>query len=84
MEMVQAVAQRLALSLENARLFEETQQAASREQRINEIVGRYQAVTSVDELLRYTLTELSQTLGAERSAIRLGKVNANGSSNGHD
>ena len=35
-EMMQAVAQRLALSLENARLYEATLQAAAQEQRIND------------------------------------------------
>ena len=71
-EMVNAVAQRLALSLDKARLFEESQEATAREQRINEIVTRYQAVNNVDELLRITLQELSQSLGATHSSIRLG------------
>ncbi len=73
-EMVNAVAQRLALSLDKARLFEESQEATAREQRINEIVTRYQTVNNVDELLRITLQELSQSLGATQSSIRLGAV----------
>jgi K+-sensing histidine kinase KdpD len=71
--MVQAVAQRLALSLENARLYEATLQAAAQEQRINDIAARFQSVATVDELLRITLAELSETLGAERGSIRLGR-----------
>jgi GAF domain-containing protein len=74
LEMVEAVAQRLALSLENVRLYEETQKAAAQEQRINEISARYQEVTTVDELLRVTLQELSKTLSAERGLIRLGSL----------
>jgi GAF domain-containing protein len=74
LEMVQAVAQRLAVSLDNTRLFEEAQLATAQEQRINAIVSQYQAVSSVDDLLRITLTELSQSLGAQRGAIRLGNV----------
>ncbi len=73
-EMVQAVAQRLAVSLDNARLFEEAQSATAQEQRINAIVSQYQSVSSVDDLLRITLTELSQSLGAQRGAIRLGNT----------
>jgi GAF domain-containing protein len=73
-EMVNAVAQRLALSLDKARLFEESQEATAREQRINDIVTRYQSVNNVDELLRITLQELSQSLGATHSSIRLGAV----------
>ncbi len=82
-EMVNAVAQRLALSLDKARLFEESQEATAREQRINEIVTRYQSVNNVDELLRITLQELSQSLGATHSSIRLGTapvVSLNGES----
>lgn len=71
-EMIQAVAQRLATSLESARLFEETQEATVYEQRINEIAEQYQQATTVDELLRITLKELSRTLGAQQGAIRLG------------
>lgn len=70
-EMMRAVSQRLAVSLDKARLFEESQEATAQEQRINDIVARYQTVTNVDDLLRITLTELSQSLGAARGAIRL-------------
>jgi GAF domain-containing protein len=78
LEMVEAVAQRLAVSLENARLYEETTAAAAHEQRINDIAARYQEVTTVDELLRITVTELSESLGAESGAIRLSRVKPEG------
>lgn len=84
-EMMQAVAQRLAISLDNARLFEESQEAAANEVRINDIVSKYQAANSIDELLRITLNELGDTLGAQRGAIRLGEapnMSVNGE-NGH-
>lgn len=77
-EMLDAITQRLAVSLENARLFEESQEDALNEQRINEIVSNYQQTNSIDELLRITLQQLSQSLGAERGAIRLGKMEGNG------
>jgi GAF domain-containing protein len=73
LETVKAVAQRLATSVDKARLFEETRATAAQEQRINEISSRYQSVSSVDDLLRITLTELSESLGATQGAIRLGK-----------
>lgn len=71
LEMLQAITQRLALSLDNARLFEETQQATAQEQRIGEITSQYQAAATVDDLLKITLDGLTQTLGATRGAIRL-------------
>ncbi len=74
LEMLNAVADRLATSLENARLFEEARAATAQEQLINQLVTQYQASPSVDDLLRITLTELSDVLGAQRSAIRLGRV----------
>lgn len=76
-ETVEAVAQRLALSLDKARLFEESQEATAYEQRINDIVARYQTLTRVDDLLRITLTELSQSLGATHGAIRLSASGGN-------
>jgi GAF domain-containing protein len=82
-DMVQAVAQRLAVSLDNARLFEEAQVATAQEQHINAIVSQYQSVNSVDDLLRITLTELSQSLGAQRGAIRLGSAPQESLNGGH-
>lgn len=64
--------ERFALSLENARLYEAAQEASAQEQRLNEIAGRFELVASIDDLMRITLSELSDTLGAERGAIRLG------------
>lgn len=83
LEMLEAVAQRLASGLENARLFEEAQASTMREQDINRIVSQYQAVTTVDDLLQITLRELSQTLGAERGAIRLTSGHQGDSLNGN-
>lgn len=71
LEIVQAVSDRLALTLDNARLFEETQALAQQEQLVNRIGGRLQSVTQVDEILRVALGELSMALGAEQAAVRL-------------
>lgn len=81
LEMVNAIAQRLAISLDKARLFEESQEATAREQRINEIIARFQMAAGVDELLQMTIEELGRSLGATHSAIRLSVaplVSANG------
>lgn len=76
-DMMQAIAARLAISLDNARLFEETQEATAQEQRINEIVSKYQAASTVDDLLQVTLESLFETLGAEAASIRLGQFAPN-------
>lgn len=70
-ELIEAVSTRLALALDNSRLFEEAQTLAEQEHVINEIGGRLQSFTEVDDMLRYTLTELGAALGADHAAIRL-------------
>jgi GAF domain-containing protein len=77
-ELIQAVAQRLAVSLENARLFEESQETTAQQQHLNSIVGRYQAAGTVDELLQITLAELNTVFGAKAGRIRIGQ-----GTNGH-
>lgn len=71
MDMAQAISQRLAVSLDNARLFEEAHEATAQEERISELVSEYQSADSVDDLLKITLTGLAETLGAESAAIRI-------------
>jgi GAF domain-containing protein len=71
-DMARAISQRLAVSLDNARLFEESNEATAQEQRVSEIVTQYQSASTVDELLQVTLQGLAETLGAEHGAIRLG------------
>jgi len=79
-EMIQAISQRLAISLESARLFEETQEATLQEQQINEIVTSYETAVTIDELLHITLEKLQQSLGADAGKIRLGKLDTNNTS----
>lgn len=73
-DMLQAISQRLGVSLDNARLFEETQEATAQEQRIGEIVAEYQSAGNIEDLLYITIEGLTEALGAERGAIRLGKL----------
>ena len=74
----QSISDRLAIGLENARLFEETQSAFAEGQRINEISSEYESANTVDELLQITLQRLAETLGAESGAIRLGQHDTGG------
>lgn len=83
-ELTQSIAGRLAVSLDNARLFEEAQQGIVQEQRLNDIVNKYQSANTVDDLLQITLSELQEIFGAESGHIRLGKVTEDkASQNGH-
>lgn len=70
-DLMQAISQRLAISLDNARLIDDIQKTAVQEQRINKIAEQYQTASSVDDLLQITLNELSQSLNAQQGTIRL-------------
>jgi GAF domain-containing protein len=67
-----AITDRMASALENARLIEEAQAASAQEQRISQMVSRFQEAETIDELLQITLAELSETLSAEQGSIRVG------------
>jgi GAF domain-containing protein len=61
--LVQAVSDRLALSLENARLFEESTRRADLERISAEIAGRIGSSIQLESILQITAQELSRALG---------------------
>ncbi len=71
-ELVQAVAERLALSLENARLFEQAQTTAQREQVVNRITSQLQATSDLQSLLTLAAEQFQEALGATQTRVRLG------------
>lgn len=68
---IQAVVERMAFSLENARLFEQAHMAAEREQQINQITSQLQGLTAVDDVLTTAISTLGQALGASEGTIRI-------------
>lgn len=71
-ELARAIAQRLALSLDNLRLFEQAQMAVAREQLANQIATLLQARSDVDSLVAVAVDSFQQALGALQTSIRLG------------
>jgi GAF domain-containing protein len=71
LELVENLAERLALALENARLYEETQRRAAREQAVGQITGRVRAALNVEEILERAIEELGRTMGAVDGWIQL-------------
>ena len=69
--LVEEVGQQLALALENARLFEETQRRAERERLITNITARIRSSTDMLGVLETTATELGKALGTSRVLVRL-------------
>ncbi|MGQ9710999.1 MAG: GAF domain-containing protein, partial [Anaerolineae bacterium] len=68
---VEEIADRLALALENARLLEETRRHAERDRRIAEITARVRASMDPEAILRAAVQELGQALGVERVFVRI-------------
>ncbi|MEZ0395182.1 MAG: GAF domain-containing protein [Anaerolineales bacterium] len=66
MDVLNAVAERIALSAENARLFEESSRRAAKERTIAEVSARLGALVDIDNLLQTAAQEMSRNLpGAE-------------------
>lgn len=70
MALIQAVAERVALALENARLFEETTRRADRERAVSEITTHIRSNTDPQAMLQTALEELKRALGAKDIRIR--------------
>lgn len=69
----------IALSLENARLFDEARRVVQREQKINEISNKIRGSIDLETVLQNTIRELGKALGNSRTFIHLGVEEANGS-----
>ncbi len=72
--LIQAVAGEVAIAVENARLLEQTQRDAQREQTISAITSQIYSTTDVKKLLQITAEELRRTTGSARAVVRLGRV----------
>jgi GAF domain-containing protein len=65
---------RLAVSLDNARLFEESQRATARERLVNDIAAKITGQTAVDAILTTAVREVGQALQSSNVRVRLGNV----------
>jgi len=68
-DIIKAVAERVALSAENARLFEETTHRAERERLVSEITSKIRNHTDPNAMLETAKNELKNALGASRVEI---------------
>lgn len=69
--LVNAVSEQLAQTVENLRLFENTQQRASREQLTREITDKMRAAPDVESIIKTGLEELNKALGVSRTYVKL-------------
>ncbi len=70
-ELVEGVVQRLALALENKRLFEQTQSQVERERLANEVGGVLLSATDVQRMLEIAAEQFNDALGAVQTRINI-------------
>jgi GAF domain-containing protein len=68
-DLIKAVAERVAISAENARLFDETTRRAERERTVSEITGKIRSVNDPQAMIQIAIDELRSVLGATRVEI---------------
>ena len=67
-----AIIERAAIALENARLLDDAQRRASREQIIGEISTTVSSSTDMEEILRSAVQELGRKMGGAEVVLELG------------
>ncbi len=70
LELVRTIAQRLALALDNIRLYDQAQTTASREKTLSQVTTRLTSKQDFDSLLRDAAEMLSQAVGASHTRIQ--------------
>jgi GAF domain-containing protein len=68
--LVQAVAERAAFAMENARLFQDARRRAAKERLISEAATRISSAFSVESILQTTAEELERVLGGSEISIQ--------------
>lgn len=71
LQLIEAVSEQVALALESARLFDQTQRDAEREYTINRVTSRIRNARSVDEVLSIAAQELRLATRASRSLVEI-------------
>jgi len=68
--LVQAVAERAAIAMENARLFQDARRRASKEQLISEASAKISGAVNIENILQTTAEELERVLGGSEVLIQ--------------
>ncbi len=70
-DLLESVASRLALAIENARLIEENQMKAARDQTVGDISAKVRAETDIDKVMLLVAAELGRSLGVSDVIVQL-------------
>jgi GAF domain-containing protein/HAMP domain-containing protein len=70
--LIESVSEQMALAIENARLFEDTQRSAWRDQVVSETTAKVWSSAEIEEVLKAAVAQLGDKLRASEVVIRLG------------
>ncbi len=73
-DVLQAIANQVAVGLQNARSYTQAQRQAEFESLLNAINQKIQTATSVEGVAQVAARELGQVLGAQRTRVQIGKT----------
>jgi GAF domain-containing protein len=74
-DIVTAIVERAALSIESARLLEESRAAAEKERAISEISAKISAGTEIETILKTAVRELGSQIGGAQITVEMGSEN---------
>jgi GAF domain-containing protein len=72
--LLEAVASEIAVTIDNARLLEQTERRAQREARLSQIAQRLRQATDIDSILQAATEELSLALDTSHAQAQLGQA----------
>jgi hypothetical protein len=72
------------VALESARLHQDTQQRATREQLAAQVTARMRETLDMDTVLKTAVFEIGQALGLAEVEVMMGTGEESGGGNGHD
>ncbi|HUG33452.1 MAG TPA: GAF domain-containing protein [Anaerolineales bacterium] len=72
LSLIEAVAERAALAMENARLFQDARRRAAKEKLISEATSRISGSLNIENILQATASELERVLGGSEVFIQFG------------
>jgi len=75
MDIITAIIERAALSIETARLLDESQKRAVREQTISQMSARIGAGTEIETILKTAVRELGAQIGGAQITVEIGNEN---------
>jgi GAF domain-containing protein/HAMP domain-containing protein len=70
--LLERIVEEMDPALESARLYQDTQRRAAREQAIRQVTERMRRAVDVEAILQNTVVELARAMGAPRAYVRLG------------